>query len=320
MMLSSITRYFKHPFSRRKRAQKQLDGVGFEAEDRKYPFTISSWADYHSYRPMLPPSMFAAWIKYHEGHGGQLNVAHDIGAGSGTGAAFLSQVFAHTYVSDPGEANIAIARTRLKPSERFTFQQAPAETMWPGENTVDMANLAKTLKPGGSFACCMQAFRLNFPQSDKLDKLWLEATETIMSKLHSDGALSDAILMGIRNCYSGYEGVDVPEEYFTNVVRWHVNTREGDATPYRFTKIGEFEENPRRVKDSETEENVQDPGWQRQVDVNWLRGFIRTTTLPLPDSIWSIAPWAELERVIREEYGGQVTAEWPVYMLLATRK
>ncbi|OAA74212.1 Methyltransferase type 11 [Cordyceps fumosorosea ARSEF 2679] len=64
--------------------------------------------------------MFAAWIKYHTDHGGKLDAAHDIGAGSGTGAAFLSQVFAHTYVSDPGAANIAAARARLQPPEKFT--------------------------------------------------------------------------------------------------------------------------------------------------------------------------------------------------------
>ncbi len=239
-------------------------------------------------------------------------------------------------MSDPGEANIAIARSRLQPADKFTFNQAPAEVQWPGAAAVDlavvcnalhwtdaprvMANLAATLKPGGSFACCMQAFRLNFPQSARLDALWLAATEATMTRLHEQGALSDAIRAGIRNCYSGYEGVDVPAAHFTNVQRWHVNTREGDATPYRFTRVGEFEENPRRVKDGETEERVEDPGWQREVDVNWLRGFLRTTTLPLGDDIWALPPWAELERVIKEEFGGHVTAEWPVYMLLATRK
>ncbi|ATY60324.1 Methyltransferase type 11 [Cordyceps militaris] len=328
----SLTRDLKDP----SRSEQPLDGAGFEAEDRKYPFTISSWDDYHNYRPTLPPSMFAAWMKYHESHGGKPDVAHDIGAGSGTGAAFLSQVFAHTYVSDPGAANIAIARTRLQPASGFTFRQVPAEVQWPGPATVDMAvlcnvlhwtdapvvmaNLAATLRPGGSFACCMQAFRVYFPQSPRLDALWLDVTETIMSKLHREGALSDAIRAGIRNSYAGYEGVDVPEEYFENVRRWHVNVRVGDATPYRFTKVGEFEENPRRVRDGETEEVVHDPGWRRQVDADWLRGFLRTTTLPLGDDIWALPTWTELERVINDEFGGQVTAEWPVYMLLATRK
>lgn len=257
-------------------------------------------------------------------------------SGSGTGAAFLSQVFAHTYVSDPGEANIAAARARLQPADKFTFNQSPAEVQWPGPASVDlavicnalhwtdapvvMANLAATLKPGGSFACCMQAFRVNFPQSPRLDALWLAATEAVMSRLHRDGHLSDAIKAGIRHSYSGYEGVDVPAEHFADVRRWQVNVREDDATPYRFTKTGEFEENPRRVKDSETEEYVQDPGWQRQVDVEWLRGFLRTTTLPLGDDIWALPQWVELERVIKNEFGGRVTAEWPVYMLLATRK
>ncbi|XWW97718.1 hypothetical protein V2A60_005705 [Cordyceps javanica] len=336
MMLADITRYFTDPFGRRKRSQKSVDGAGFEAEDRKYPFTISSWDDYHSYRPMLPPSMFASWIKYHEAHGGKLDVAHDIGAGSGTGAAFLSQVFAHTYVSDPGEANIAIARARLQPADKFTFLQAPAEVQWPGPSSVDMAvvcnalhwtdapvvmaNLAATLRPGGTLACCMQAFRVNFPQSPRLDALWLTATEAVMSRLHAEGALSDAILAGIRNCYAGYEGVAVPAAHFRDVRRWHVNVRPGDPTPYRFTRAGEFAENPRRVGEGETEEYLEDPGWRRQVDVSWLRGFLRTTTLPLADDTWTLPPWAELERVIEDEFGGQVTAEWPVYMLLATRR
>lgn len=257
-------------------------------------------------------------------------------AGSGTGAAVLSQVFNHAYVSDPGAANIEIARQRLQPTEKFTFLQEPAEVCWPAPASLDMAvicnalhwcdadkvmqNLATTLKPGGTFACCMQAFRLNFPQSPKLDALWLEATETVMSKLHDEGILSQAILTGIRNCYSGYEGVAVPEDLFTDVRRWHVNAREGDATPFRWTKIGEFEENPRRVKEGEKEEIVKDAGWQREADVEWLRGFLRTTTLPLGDDIWALTPWAELEKVVKEEFGGKVTIEWPVYMLLATRK
>lgn len=57
------------------------DGVGFEAENRQYPFTISSWDGYHSYRPTLPRSMFESWFQYHAEHGGQFDAAHDIGAG-----------------------------------------------------------------------------------------------------------------------------------------------------------------------------------------------------------------------------------------------
>lgn len=245
-------------------------------------------------------------------------------------------MFGHTYVSDPGEANIEVARKRLLPTSKFTFNQVPAEVSWPGEASLDMAvicnalhwtdadivmqNLARTLKPGGSFACCMQAFRLNFPQSPKLDRLWTEATSLVFHKLHGEGMLSDAIQNGIRNCYSGYDGVAVPDEYFTDVRRWKVNAREGDETPFRFTSIGEFGVNPTAVKPSETEEIVQDHGWRRQVDNEWLRGFLRTTTLPLGDDIWQLAPWAELEKTINEEFRGQVIAEWPVYMIMATRK
>ncbi|OAA74213.1 Methyltransferase type 11 [Cordyceps fumosorosea ARSEF 2679] len=184
-----------------------------------------------------------------------------------------------------------------------------------------MANLAASLRPGGTFACCMQAFRVNFPESPALDALWLEATEAVMSRLHAEGALSEAILTGIRNCYAGYDGAAVPAEHFTDVRRWHVNARAGDATPYRFTKKGEFEENPRRVRDGEEREGwTSDEGWRRRVDTEWLRGFLRTTTLPPDDEVWKMPAWRELERVIEEEFGGEATAEWPVYMLLATRR
>lgn len=208
--------------------------------------------------------------------------------------------------------------------------------LWPAPASLDMAiicnalhwcdadavmrNLAATLRPGGTFACCMQAFRINFPQSTKLDALWLEATSTLMAKLKLQGGLSPAIQMGVKNCYSGYDGVEVPSELFTDVRRWHVNARQGDATPYRFTTPGDFEENPSRVQEGETEKIVQDAGWQREVDVDWLKGFLRTTTLDLGDDIWALKPWVELERVVEEEFGGKVTAEWPVYVLLGTRK
>lgn len=58
------------------------DGAGFEAENRKYPFTIASWDDYHTFRPMLPPSMFASWLQYHDEHDGKYDAVHDIGAGT----------------------------------------------------------------------------------------------------------------------------------------------------------------------------------------------------------------------------------------------
>ncbi len=63
----------------RHESQETEDGV----RTVKYAFALKNndWEAYHRYRPAYPPSMWNMWFGYHEEHGGQFEVAHDLGAG-----------------------------------------------------------------------------------------------------------------------------------------------------------------------------------------------------------------------------------------------
>ena len=180
-------------------------------------------------------------------------------------------------------------------------------------------NIATSLRPGGTFAACENAFRVNFPGNDNLTRLWVAATSSIFGKFNDDGLLSPAILAGISLVMNGYDGVEVPEELFTDVRRVKINTMDGDPEPFTCVDTSQFYISPSQVKESEKVQYVRDENWSRLVDVAWLQGNLRTSTLPLGEEHWALPAWKEFEAAMNE-YDGPVLAEWAVYVLLATRK
>ncbi|KJZ75805.1 hypothetical protein HIM_04962 [Hirsutella minnesotensis 3608] len=306
-------------------------------EDPHYAFAckVIDWQEYLVYRPFYPSSMWEAWLRYHESHGGGFRAAHDIGAGPGVAALELSKHFSHVFVSDAGELNIAEAKQNLQPSERFTCSQVPAEVSWLGDASVDFAcicmalhfmdpdiairNAAKAIRPGGTLAICTYSFKLNFPGCRKLQRLWLDVmTVAVRSFMVGEYCIPRAV-EGLRRVMIGLDYASIPEELFGHVQRWQISV-ENEKKPFCFFDDDEFKHAKSNVQAHEQVQQIIDHSWRREVDVDWLRGILASSNLGLTEEQCEMPSWRELQRVIDEEMAGKVIIEWPVAMIMATRK
>ncbi|KAK5987849.1 Methyltransferase gedG-like protein [Cladobotryum mycophilum] len=310
--------------------------VAYTLEDIKYPFTIQGldWANYDTYRPKYPPSMWETWLKHHKFHGGLMDAVHDIGAG--LAAKELSTFFSHVFVSDPGENNIAAARQLLTPAAKFTFCQKPAEVPWLEDSSVDFSsicmaahwmnsetslrNVARSLRPGGTLAMCAYSFMLNFPDSQRLEKLWSDAVKTAIGGFIDNGDIGLDEMRGMRKFMVGLDGTAIPDHLFTHVLRLQINIRSDKIKPFCFVPDGQFELHASQIKASEKVQHMDDRGWRTETDVDWLKGYLASSNMPFGDKTWNTPSWREFERIISEDFMGKIVVEWPVAMILATRK
>ncbi len=182
-----------------------------------------------------------------------------------------------------------------------------------------LRSIATSLRPGGTFAACLSGFRINFPQDDGLTRLWVAATTAMFGQLFDDGHIPPPVVAGMSKALNGYDNVAVDEALYTNVRRVSLNAMDGDPEPFRFADTTKFKPRPSRVKQSETVEYARDRNWSRQVDVDWLKGHLRTTSLPFDDKMWALPAWKEFEAAVAG-HKDPLTAEWACSVLLATRK
>ncbi|CAM1506128.1 Fc.00g057690.m01.CDS01 [Cosmosporella sp. VM-42] len=306
-------------------------------ENEAYAFALkrNDWDDYHHHRPAYPQSMWDTWFAYHGNHGGVFDSAHDIGAGPGTAAKVLGTCFTHTYVSDAGQANITSASKYLLPPSSFTLHHSPAENPWLPAQSIDFAsicmalhymdadvvlqNVARTLKPGGTLAVCTYSFMLKFPGRRELEGCWFGSLSEEVGRFVREGRLFPAAIKGMCRAMSGLNSVSIPSELFSDVTRLQVNISESDKDPFCFANQDEqVQLLPSQIKQDEKVEYVQDEGWRREVDVEWLKGFLVSCHLGFGEETWKLESWRELERVVEGD-GGKVVIEWPVAMILATR-
>lgn len=324
-------------------------------EDPHYAFAskVIDWHEYLVYRPFYPSSMWEAWLRYHESHGGRFEAAHDIGAGMrtnrtpnrpvnlmsepgpGVASLELSKYFSHVFVSDAGELNIAEAKQNLQPSEKFTCSQVPAEVSWLADASIDFAcicmalhfmdpdvairNAAKTIRSGGTLAICTYSFKLSFPGCRKLERLWLEViTVAVRSFMAGEYCIPRAI-EGLRRVMIGLDYASFPEELFSHVQRLQINVN-NKQKPFCFFDDDEFKHAESNVQAQEQVHQTVDDSWRREVDVDWLKGILASSNLGMTEEQYDMPSWRELQRIIDEEMAGKVTIEWPVAMIMATRK
>ncbi|EQL01051.1 hypothetical protein G6O67_003475 [Ophiocordyceps sinensis] len=277
--------------------------------------------------------MWETWLEYHGNHGGGFRVAHDIGAGPGNAAQELSKHFSHVYVSDPGELNIAAARQMLQPPEKFTCSRQPAEAAWLDDASVDLACIcmalhfmdpdaaiyqaAKAMRPGGTLAICTYSFKVRFPRCPRLDSLWLEVV-TVAVKLAGEHCIPRAV-EGLQRVVTGLDYASLPEHLFHDVTRLRINAGRDEKDAFCFFDDEGFAHAETKVKTHEQVHEVADDGWRREVDTDWLRGFLANSHLGLKDDEYDMPSWKELERTINEELGGHVLVEWPVAMIMASK-
>ncbi|KAJ6785995.1 hypothetical protein PWT90_08901 [Aphanocladium album] len=322
--------------------------VSFEVEDHSIPFSLGekdAWADYKKHRPEYPESVFEMLFDYHKKHGGKFDAVHDIGAGGGILSEKLSRFFTHVYVSDPGESNLALAQSVLRPASRFSFRRARGEDAWLPPASVDLvvsgeslhwmdlaptlAAAAASLRPGGTFAAIFYGMILVFPRDARLTDLLREVQFACWRRFFHDspGMRHPAVRAAPPRVVRGFNSIALPEEGegrpFTDWTRVNVNLHgRGDVEAFQFIpeSDGEFPVGVSRVKDSETLLQIEDPAWGREVDVAWVQGFLISLTLGYDERCWALPEFVEFARIINEEHGGKIKAEFPACYLMGSKK
>lgn len=275
--------------------------------------------------------------------------------GPGTLAIRLGPHFEQVIVSDAGQANITSAKRNLaSPSPgdaKFTCLHAPAESVHtclpPAsvdfvsvgmafhyfDSPAAIASLAAMLRPGGTLAAVTYGFNLTFPGRPRLDKLWYAAASKASLCLLRAGRLFPAAIRGLANAMAGLDFVPLPTELFEpGVQRVLVNVDKNDNEDYDYGHhrhplcfVDEdrslWETAPCRVGKEDVRRVMRDPNWRREeADVAWLRGFLASCQMGFGASTWALAEWRALEEEVGRAPGGRVVVEWPVAMVLATRK
>lgn len=254
----------------------------------------------------------------------------------------LAKYFTHVTVSDPGESNLALARSILRPSSQFTFQRASGEESWLPPSSLDfvamgesfhwmdtqptLAAAAKSLRPGGTFAATFYSIVLQFPQDARLAVL-MQQTEIEAYRhffVHEGCFQLPHLKAAIRRIKRGTNGIELPSEEdgdFKNWTRININLHgRSDVEVFNSFPDEHFSMPPSYVKPSENVIDMEDKAWRTEADVDFVKGYLASLTLPYDQRCWELPSWVEFERIVNEEFGGKVTVEWPVSILLATKK
>lgn len=253
--------------------------------------------------------------------------------GPGVCAKGLGDYFSHVFVSDPGKGNLAAARQRLMPTEKFTFCQQPGEIPWLRDSSIDLSaicialhfmdaeivlrNVARALRPGGTLAIVSYGTAINFLDEPRLNMLSAHVMHSGI-KERVDGHAGAVEMMAIRRYMAGLDSTAIPGDLFTNVLRLQINMRESVTTSFRMVPEGVLDALESEIKVGETVRYIDDDGWHDETDVAWLKGYLKSI-VEFEDEAWDSAEWQEIERVITEELGGKVHIEWPVSMILALK-
>lgn len=323
--------------------------------------TTDQWDQYIEHRPPYPDSMFEKWLAFH-GENEPLSAVHDLGTGGGVGTlAFLKALprlrgtnpIQNMYLSDPGVVNIEAARRNLTPQRfpgvSFHFHQGAGEhgnpDIAPGsldmvmaceclhwtEIEPTMAHIARSLRPGGTFAGVLYLAipRLtSSAQAAQRQQAFERAWRTIATRR---GTLW-SVYHTLQACM-GLDFVPLDRELWADRprLRWYCNVtnREWPMEELMCIYSRETIEQNRpknwAVVDKEaglgTEEVVTDrDNWgMRDMTAEKLKQIYLARQPGAFDDFTDLPEWKALEEEI-DRLGGKVDGEVPAVMVLAKKK
>lgn len=141
-----------------------------------------------------------------------------------------------------------------------------------------------------------------------------------MEKFVNRGYVGSDELTGMRKFMMGLDGTTIPSDLYKNVIRLQVNTRVEESLPFSFVPPNLFQLSDSMIKESEDVLHVKDKGWRMEVGVEWLKGYLCSSNMPFDSGVWTSDGWQELERIVYNELGGNVVIEWPVAMIMASKR
>ncbi|OCK78551.1 S-adenosyl-L-methionine-dependent methyltransferase [Lepidopterella palustris CBS 459.81] len=284
------------------------------------------WENYLNCRPNYRQSDFYPLIwDYHTSHGGQWNLARDVGTGPGNVAEVLSTKFAKVEGSDPSAFHIEVAKRKCieLPNVSFAVSRAEdvvattkadlitvAECLPLMDIERAMGNFSELLKPGGTLAIWFYG-----------GPIYIDAGDEEIQALHRTiTSLSyDEIKPRKGNAWSTigswFDNVELPEKIWTDVKRIKWNSDK----PLGFSD--EFQNDAASCvrPDEVVEEKIDRSFWDKEVDFRWAKSFI-DAQIPRQKSYITLEVETMYDQMEKLMAGRVHKITWPVVLILATKK
>lgn len=189
-----------------------------------------------------------------------------------------------------------------------------------------LAAASSSLKPGGTFAAVFYSVTMHFPQHPRLDALLQNAEIEAFRGFYNDSARfqSPEMMAAPPRMQRGFNTLELPDEKTSGFHDWtrvNINLHgRSDVDAFNFVPEELFPIPASQVKASERVIELEDKSWSREVDVDYVKRFLLSISLPYDERCWGHPSWVEFERIINDEFGGKVIAEWPVAIILGSKK
>ena len=299
----------------------------------------ANWSSYGKFRPPYPDDLFDIIYQHHKANGGRFGTAHDAGCGPGITAARFAGAFSKVLCSDYSAQAVESARKNLCPnghtvhSTELVFQHSPAEDMlWIPSSSVDLVtmsecihwtdtaktveSIARTLRPGGTFACWYYTDP-RFPSAPDVQRVY-DIVLAHWVKLRASWSKESERTLWIEN--SGYDCIALPRDqgWTTKIRRIKFNT-DGKTSAFERDRARTWIKHPSQIGPDEALEFVENAReWEMQVDAKWLEGWFRSLMPKIQEEI--LVEHMPMLKEIIGRTGGQVRARWPVVLILATKE
>lgn len=188
------------------------------------------------------------------------------------------------------------------------------------------AAAAAALRPGGTVAAVHYGLVLWFPQAPRLAALMRDTEIEAYRRFFAQIPLlqEECVRAAPARVARGFNSIALPsgdddDGTWGDWTRVNINLHgREDREAFQFMPEDAFPPGESKVKEGEKVITIEDETWGREVDVDWVKGFLVSLTLPYDQRCWDLPSWVEFERIINEDFGGK--AEWPVSLLLGTKK
>lgn len=183
-----------------------------------------------------------------------------------------------------------------------------------------LGNIAASLRPGGTLAVVSYSFLVNFPDCSKLNDIWAEILRPSVKGSIERGCVGPDLLKGILQFFTGLDGTPVDATLYEDINRLQLNMRKHEALPFCCIPHGYLELPESKIQITDHVRHMQDLEWRMAVDTPWLKEYLSSSNIPFDNELWNSDGRVELDRIISHELGGRVVVEWPVAMILATKR
>ncbi|XEV07542.1 hypothetical protein FSHL1_012829 [Fusarium sambucinum] len=256
-----------------------------------FDFGKIDWETYESHRPPYPDALYDVIFQHHQDHGGDWDLALDVGAGGGTVTKVLLHHFDHVVCSDAAAGYVAQAEHRFS-QERST------------------GKLAHLVRPGGTMAAFTYGSVPILPPNDPAKHRIALTKDKILCWFHENVTKLDQI-DATGTGQARYNNLNFDPSLWTYVRR--ITSLADEYVWPEWIKASES-----RVRtDLEQMEIVQDDFITKTVDYDFFPAYFN-----------NLAPGYDISdlieddlKKIKEALGHRkVVAKWPMIAVVATRR